>query len=189
MKLTNKTAQAAAGAGFVEVRKFLHAGQQSYPRTLDLEADPAEELRITLQPGSSVGESLRSVLARYGQRGGVGRMCGGTARRLHYHRIEHTGDASRPYDYGPPHVLEGVITFITGAITVGQNQDGKVLLHCHSGFIDGDGTLHGGHLLLDTVEVGDDPLILRLCLFSRGAFVVNSDEETHFSLLHPTPME
>ena len=47
MKLTNKTAQAAAGAGFLEVRKFLHAGQQSYPRTLDLEADPAEELRIT----------------------------------------------------------------------------------------------------------------------------------------------
>ena len=37
MKLTNKTAQAAAGTGFVEVRKFLHAGQQSYPRTLDLD--------------------------------------------------------------------------------------------------------------------------------------------------------
>ena len=57
------------------------------------------------------------------------------------------GDPDRPYDYGPPHVLEGVISFVTGAITIGQNADGKVLLHCHSGFIDGDGTLHGGHLL------------------------------------------
>ena len=41
-----------ASAGFLEVRKFLHAGQPSYPRTLDLEADPAEELRITLQAGT-----------------------------------------------------------------------------------------------------------------------------------------
>ncbi|MDR6398128.1 hypothetical protein [Herbaspirillum seropedicae] len=189
MKLSSRPGPSMASAGFLEVRKFLHAGQPSYPRTLDLEADPAEELRITLQAGTLVGPALRRVLARYGQRGGVGRLCGGTARRLHYHRIEQTGDASRPYDYGPPHVLEGVISFVTGAITIGQNADGKVLLHCHSGFIDGDGTLHGGHLLLDTVEVGDDPLILRLCLFSRRAFVVNSDEETHFSLLHPTPME
>ncbi|WP_433692296.1 hypothetical protein [Herbaspirillum seropedicae] len=189
MKLSSRPGPSMASAGFLAVRKFLHAGQPSYPRTLDLEADPAEELRITLQAGTLVGPALRRVLARYGQRGGVGRLCGGTARRLHYHRIEQTGDASRPYDYGPPHVLEGVISFVTGAITIGQNADGKVLLHCHSGFIDGDGTLHGGHLLLDTVEVGDDPLILRLCLFSRSAFVVNSDEETHFSLLHPTPME
>ena len=190
MKLSTKPAEAgAAGTGFVAVRKFLHAGQPSYPRTLDLEAEPAEELRITLQPGALVGPALRRVLARYGQRGGVGRLCGGTARRLHYHRIETTEDPDRPYDNGPPHVLEGVISFVTGAITVGQNADGKVLLHCHSGFINGDGALHGGHLLLDTVEVGDDPLIIRLCLFSRGAFVVNSDEETHFSLLHPTPME
>jgi len=187
MKLSNKPAD--GHPGFVEVRKFLHAGQQSYPRTLDLEANPAEELRITLAPGTMVGEALRRVLARYGQRGGGGRMCGGTARRLQYHRIENTRDQNRPYDYGPPFVLDGTVTFVTGAITVGQNQEGKVLLHCHSGFIDGDGAIHGGHLLLDTVEVGDDPLIIRLCLFSQGAFVVNSDEETHFSLLHPTPME
>jgi hypothetical protein len=187
MKISNKSAE--GHPGFVEVRKFLHAGQQSYPRTLDLEANPAEELRITLQPGTKVGAALREVLQRYGQRGGVGRMCGGTARKLHYHRIENTRDANRPYDYGPPHVLEGVITFVTGAITVGQNQEGKVLLHCHAGFLDGDGSIHGGHLLLDSVEVGDDPLIIRLCLFSQGAFVVNSDEETLFSLLHPTPME
>nr|WP_034330540.1 hypothetical protein [Herbaspirillum sp. B39] len=149
MKRSSQPGETRASAGFLAVRKFLHAGQPSYPRTLDLEADPAEELRITLQPGTPVGPALRRVLARYGQRGGVGRLCGGTARRLHYHRIEQTGDASRPYDYGPPHVLEGVISFVTGAITIGQNADGKVLLHCHSGFIDGDGTLHGGHLLLE----------------------------------------
>jgi len=175
--------------GFVEVRKFLHAGQQSYPRLLYLTAEPAEELRITLRSGVLVGPALRTVLLRYGQRGGVARLCGGSARRLHYHRIEHTLDDQRPYDYGPPHVLAGSITFVTGAITLGQNQHGDILLHCHAGFLDGDGTIHGGHVLLDTVEVGDDPLIIRLCLFSQGAFVVNSDEETRFSLLHPTPME
>ncbi|GEM_PF-376326 len=190
MKMSNKSAD--GHPGFVEVRKFLHAGQQSYPRTLDLEAEPAEELRLTLAPGTKVGAALREVLAHFaqrGQRGGVGRICAGTVRALQYHRIENTSDVDRPYDYGPPYLLDGVITMVTGAITIGQNPQGQILLHCHAGFLDGNGTIHGGHLLLDTVEVGDDPLIIRLCLFSLGAFVVNSDEETRFSLLHPTPME
>ncbi|TFI25405.1 hypothetical protein, partial [Herbaspirillum sp. 3C11] len=122
MKLSEKHPN---GMGLVEVRKFLHAGPHSFPRTLDLVADPAEELRITLHAGEIVGEALRKVLSRYGQRGGVGRMCSGTARKLHYHRMVTTGDNYRPYDYGPPDVLAGTITFVTGAITVGQNQDGK----------------------------------------------------------------
>jgi len=85
--------------------------------------------------------------------------------------------------------LVDAATFVTGSITIGQNQQGAILLHCHSGFIDQHGTAHGGHLLLDTVEVGDDPLIIHFSLFSECAYIVNSDEETQFSLLHPTPME
>ncbi|MDY7577967.1 hypothetical protein RGU70_06515 [Herbaspirillum sp. RTI4] len=175
--------------GFVSVRKFIHAGQPSSPRLLDLEADPAEELRMSLPTGTAVGPALCEVLARYGQRGGVGRFVGGSAGSLKYHRIEDIDIPHRPYDYGTAFALQGQITFVTGGITIGQNEEGKILLHCHAGFINSDGVVHGGHLLLDDVIVGDDPLIIRLCLFSRSAFVVTRDEETLFSLLHPTPME
>lgn len=175
--------------GFIAVRKYLHAGQQSYPRMLDLEAHPAEELRIVLQAGVNAGDALRDILTTYNRPGGIGLICGGTARTLQYLRIVTKDNPQRPYDYGPEHTLVDAATFVTGSITIGQNQQGAILLHCHSGFIDQHGTAHGGHLLLDTVEVGDDPLIIHFSLFSECAYIVNSDEETQFSLLHPTPME
>ncbi len=175
--------------GFIAVRKYLHAGQQSYPRMLNSQAKPAEELRIVLSSGTNVGHALHDVLTQYNQPGGVGLICSGTARYLQYLRIETKKSDERPFDYGTPQVLDNASTFITGTITIGRNQQGDILLHCHAGFIDQYGTAHGGHLLLDTVVVGDDPLILYFSLFSECAYIVNSDEETRFSLLHPTPME
>jgi hypothetical protein len=88
----------------VAVRKFLHAGQPSYPRTLDLEADPAEELRITLQPGARgrvaapragamASAAAWAPVRRHGARG-----CTITASNI--------PGTQRPYDYGPPHVLK-----------------------------------------------------------------------------------
>ncbi len=190
MKIIDKNRHGATE--FSQVRKFFHSGHPSYPRLLDLEAEPAEELRVVLPRGANAGATLSAFLENYDAHGGIGSIYSGTARALHYYRIIETGDQQRPYDYGPPFILDGCINFITGALTIGRNQKGNILLHCHAGFINSNNhppEVHGGHVLLDTVEVGEEPLIIRLCLFSKGAFVVNRDEETLFSLLYPTPME
>jgi predicted DNA-binding protein with PD1-like motif len=187
MKITQKIDNDQQG--FIAVRKYLHAGQQSYPRIFNLQAAPAEELRVVLPTGTNAGQALRDILTKYNRPGGIGLISSGTAKTLKYLRIITKDHPQRPYDYGPEHTLLEAATFITGSITIGKNQQGNFLLHCHSGFIDQHGIAHGGHLLLDSVVVGDDPLILHFSLFSECAYIVNSDEETQFSLLHPTPME
>ena len=171
------------------VRTFIHGGPSLSPRLLDLEVSGGEEIRIVLPLGSNVGASLLKVLEGRRFASAVGRIVCGNAAHLSYHRMISTNKPERPYDYGQPVILEGHVTFISGAITVGRDAQGAPLLHGHAGFLDSDGEQHGGHLVLDTLIVGDDPMTISLCLFNQVAYQVQPDAETHFNLLHPVLQE
>lgn len=166
-------------------RIYRHAGAPTLPRVEDCVLSGQHELRVTIRSGANLGESLREALSRYAYGGGVGRFCAGTARGLRYHMIETTADAERPFGYGAPVDEIREVDLIGGAITVGRTADGATLLHCHAGFSDPSGELHGGHLILDHTWAGDEPVVIRLCLFERGGYVSADDEETRFRLLHP----
>jgi len=171
------------------VRRFIHGGPPQGPRLLECTVPESQELRIVLPLASNVAEGLLQVLEgrRYGS--AVGRILCGGASHLSYHRMVVTDKPERPYDYGAPVVLDGYITFISGAITVGRDAKGAPLLHCHAGFLDRDGQHHGGHLVLDKLVVGSEPMVIRLCLFDHVAYQVQPDDETHFNLLHPVFQE
>ena len=171
------------------VRTFIHAGPSLAPRLLDLEVPGSEEIRIVLPLGSNVGASLLKVLEGRCFASAVGRIVCGGASHLSYHRMIVTDKPERPYDYGQPVVLEGHITFISGAITVGRDVRGAPLLHGHAGFLDSNGEQHGGHLVLDKLIVGSEPMTISLCLFNQVAYQVQPDAETHFNLLHPVLQE
>lgn len=167
------------------VRTFIHGGVPQGPRLLDCEVPHSEELRIVLPLASNVAEGILKALEGRQYGSAVGRILCGGAAHLSYHRMVVTRDEQRPYDYGAPVVLDGYITFISGAITVGRDAQGAPLLHCHAGFIDRDGRQHGGHLVLNRLVVGSEELVIRLCLFDQVAYQVQPDAETHFNLLHP----
>ncbi|MBF8746808.1 hypothetical protein ACQKO7_19725 [Pseudomonas putida] len=171
------------------VRHFIHAGLAQQPRLLDCEVARSQELRIELPLACNVAEGLLAVLRDCNYQSAVGRILCGAAAHLSYHRMVTTCDRQRPYDYGQPVVLDGYITFISGALTVGRDASGAPLLHCHAGFIDRDGQQHGGHLVLNRLIVGNEPLVIRLCLFDRVAFEAQPDAETQFNLLHPVLKE
>lgn len=171
------------------VRHFKHAGPARLPRLLDCEVACSQELRVELASGSQVAESLLAVLERCRYQSAVGRVLWGSACALAYHRMVTTSDSQRPYDYGKPVELTGPVTFISGALTVGRDATGAPLLHCHAGMLDSLGQQHGGHLVLQRVVVGSEPLVLRLCLFEHVAYQVQPDTETHFNLLHPVIKE
>ncbi|MHC6226246.1 PPC domain-containing DNA-binding protein [Pseudomonas sp. X10] len=171
------------------VRLFIHGGQPRQPRLLECEVSHGEELRIVLPLACNVAEGLLEALEGRRYRSAVGRILCGGAAHLSYHRMVTTSNIQRPYDYGQPVVLDGYITFISGALTVGRDAAGAPLLHCHAGFIDRDGHQHGGHLVLDRLVVGSEALVIRLCLFDQVAYQVQPDAETHFNLLHPVLQE
>ncbi|WP_079227304.1 hypothetical protein [Pseudomonas putida] len=171
------------------VRHFIHGGLPQQPRLLDCEVAHGQELRVELPLACNVAEGLLAVLHGCRYQSAVGRILCGGAAHLSYHRMVTTRDSQRPYDYGQPVVLDGYITFISGALTVGRDASGAPLLHCHAGFIDRDGQQHGGHLVLNRLIVGSEPLVLRLCLFDQVAYQVQPDAETQFNLLHPVLKE
>lgn len=171
------------------VRTFVHHGPQSSPRLLDLEAPGSEELRLVLPLASNVAAGIIQALAGRSYGSAVGRITTGGASQLHYYRMVTTNRFDRPYDYGEPITLDGYITFISGAITIGKDASDRPLLHCHAGFLDREGKHHGGHLHLDKVIVGSEPLVISLCLFEHIAYRVQPDQETQFNLLHPVPQE
>lgn len=166
-------------------RIYQHAGTPTLPRVVDCVLSGQHELRVTIPSGANLGESLRQALARYAYGGGVGRIVAGTARGLRYHMMVSTTDEKRPFGYGAPVDEAQEVDLIGGAITVGRTADGAPLLHCHAGFSDPVGGLHGGHLILDHTWAGDEPVVVRLCLFAHGGYVTREDTETYFNLLHP----
>lgn len=170
-------------------RIYQHAGTPTLPRVVDCVLSGQHELRVTIRSGANLGKSLREALARYPHGGGVGRICAGTARGLRYHVVEPTTSEEKPFDYGEPFDEPREVDLIGGSLTVGFTADGAPLLHCHAGFSDPDGGLHGGHVILDHTWAGDEPVVIRLCLFAHGGYVTRPDQETHFNLLTPVAGE
>jgi predicted DNA-binding protein with PD1-like motif len=164
---------------------FTHKGEPTFPRVVDCVLDEFQEIRITVPEGANLGGALRNAITRYPHGGGVGRICAGTARGLTYHVVEHTGGPERPYEYGAPLEVSDEVAFVSGALTIGRNDANLPILHCHAGFSDGRGAVHGGHVVLDTTFVGSEPVVVRMCLFTAGGFATRQDTETYFKLLHP----
>lgn len=164
---------------------FAHNGPPLLPRIVDCVLEGRHELRVSVPSGANLGQALRQALARYVHGGGVGRLCAGTARGLRYHMMVHTGEPTRPFAYGAPVDVAEEVDLVSGALTIGRAPDGTPLLHCHAGFSDSAGELHGGHLILDHTWAGSEPVVARLCLFTEGGYVTREDLETHFNLLYP----
>jgi hypothetical protein len=164
---------------------FCHPGAATSPRLLSVQIRAPQDMRITIPCGANVGKTLRDALAPYHYSGAMGYICRGSARALQYHVIVAAAEGDRPYIYGAPIRESGEATFINGTVNFGRDANGAVLLHCHGGYADTNGALHGGHLILDETVVGAEPLVMHLCLFGQGGFVQGEDEETHYKLLQP----
>lgn len=177
--------RSGAAAHKAAAAHFVHSGAPTMPRVVDCVLQQPRELRVTVPARTNLGGTLRAAIGRFRFGGGVGRICSGTARGLRYHMMVTTGDARRPYGYGDPVDVTDEVGLVSGAITVVRMVGGETLLHCHAGFSDSSGELHGGHVMLDRTWAGSEPVVVRMCLFADGGYVTREDQETHFNLLHP----
>jgi hypothetical protein len=164
---------------------FRHPGAAAHPRVLARIVREPRELRVEIPSGRNAGAVLTDLMMRHGFRGATGRICSGTARALQYHVVIKASQGERPYIYGTPTMENDEVALLHGAVTVGRDRAGGVALHCHGAFVGGDGRLHGGHVILDRLEVGNEPLVLRLCAFAHDGFTQYTDEETRYTLFGP----
>jgi hypothetical protein len=173
--------------GFVSVNRFQHPGPPTYPRITEAEAiTQSREIRVLIPPHTNAGHGLREALSEFGTVSGCGRIAGGSFSSIDYYVVTKLADSLRPFGYGDAFKCHGELMLVTGTITLGRKADGVQVIHCHGGFVEADGTAHGGHLDLDRSIAGATGLVLRFCLFSEVEFVISPDRETNFDLLTPT---
>ncbi|SDV50364.1 PPC domain-containing DNA-binding protein [Chitinasiproducens palmae] len=164
---------------------FVHPGPPSEPRIVEVVGKVAHDYRLVLPPGASIGASLRAWLDTNRVDAGCGQVIAGGTRSLDYHVIVRADGGTKPYVYGPAIHHEGETALIGAMLTLGRDSSGDALVHCHAGFLAADGSLHGGHLALDSAIAGAAGMVVALSTFSGVALRVAPDAETHYSILNP----
>lgn len=86
--------------------------------------------------------------------------------------------------YGEPIVLQGV-SLLRGSATLGQDEQGAPVIHCHASFADAQGRVRGGHVLTPRTVVGQRPVTVLVSVLDGVALRLGFDDETRLHMLKP----
>ena len=116
------------------------------PERIQWVAARGRAFTFTLEASLPLLEAARRGFAAEGFAGGVLNLRSGALGPFAYvmPALSKTGDNAAFYSdtFRPA----GVTRLLTGAMTLGQ-RDGAPFFHCHGLWTEGDGRLHGGHIL------------------------------------------
>lgn len=168
---------------YPRARTMVHPGPYNPVRLQSRLSDKSSHLRMVLQQGKNLLEALVEPLAARGIYSASTTILGGSFNHLEYCTAsagspgEHVAFYSDPLIAGPSH-------FMFGNATVGRNEAGQPVVHCHAVFRDQHGHTKGGHILphIGVIEVPPVVIVTPLRGFElRIAF----DSETNISVLQP----
>ena len=165
------------------MRTLKQPGPVSQPRRVVRKGALGGRLHVTLTDGDLL-EGLRDALAGAGvDRAGV-KLLGGTLDGFWYMTgmVDPTG--ARVATYGAPTVLEGPVTLVSGDAILGAGPEGEPLVHCHAVLVDGDGKIHGGHVVPGKAPVVSVTAIATVT--EDAGFEVGRDDETNYSIFQAT---
>ena len=155
------------------------------PRRLAAWAEGGSDVMISLPAGADLMEGLVSALVARGYRQAGVVLLGGTLASLSFMTGRPDDSGHRVATHNGPWDLAGPLTLVAGNAILGKGPAGP-LLHCHAVFATAAGELRGGHLRPGLAPLGAEGL-RALASCPRGAgFQVAEDEETNFSIFHPT---
>ncbi len=165
------------------MRSILHPGIPSQVKISSVSAT-LESVEVTLNPGSSLLNSMIAALEPFQVQSAVLRLAGGVFEPFCYvmpalsRSKQHSVYFSERYD------VAGQVSLESACVTVGL-RDNKPWLHCHAVWIEPDGTRRCGHLLPEDVHVAQ-PIQASVSVLRGATFNVMPDSETNFSLFVPT---
>jgi hypothetical protein len=132
----------------------------------------------------SLLDGLVQSLAALGITSAAINILGGEFERIDYCVAppDPTGRAAVAYS-APIHAGRGYL--LAANATLGENEDGSPLLHCHGALRGEDGLVRGGHILPHASIVGRRPLIALVVALEGFAVRVGRDPETTLPLFQP----
>ena len=79
----------------------------------------------------------------------------------------------------------GVTRLKLATMTLGS-RDGAPFFHCHGLWTEGDGNIHGGHILPEEADIAE-PIAVEAFGIDGAVFMAEPDPETNFKLFGPIP--
>jgi predicted DNA-binding protein with PD1-like motif len=163
-----------------------HPGPISEQRLQAVEGTVQAELRLEIEPGATLFDSLHEVFSERGVSHARIRITGGTFSSLSYHTAppDPTGKHVIAYDVAQELLGGGQIVTAHGIYGIGPN--GNPFLHLHGALLDCNGAVYGGHLPGNRLVTGAPVTVWAVALADAG-FRVTDDTETDMSVFQPVP--
>lgn len=174
----------AAGEGVV--RRIQQPGPEVEPRVQWVECH-GKRFAMTLRPGLTLLEAVRRSFAAAGFTSGVVKVDGVALQPFAYVMPALTTTTDHAAFYSEIYRPSGVARLQVGAMTFGE-RDGAPFFHCHALWTDGEGKTSGGHILPDETMVAEEITVEAVGIDGAG-FAAYVDDETHFKLFGPNPVE
>lgn len=136
-----------------------------------------------LPAGLHLLEALEELLIRTGSRSAVGELVGGELAAFFYY-IPDVGRPGGPVaNFSAAREGQTPAAFIRGGLTLGR-RDGSVFAHSHALFRGADGQERAGHLVPESVVLGEG-VVARVWTAADVEIEVQADQETGMSLFVP----
>lgn len=164
------------------VRFMRHPGPAA-PVRLETAVEPsARALRLAIPAGVSLIQGVTEALGECGVTSATMTLMGGRVERLVYVLAREDETHERVVALSEPITVAGA-TLLTGSGTVGLDQEGQPLVHCHAVF-GGEGAAFGGHLIVGQTIMGTGSVA-----YLRGLTEISIealfDEEINVAIFRP----
>jgi len=169
-------------------RTLVHPGPVGPIRIEHRHANLGRHFRLGLEPGRSLQDAITLPLLERGVRAASMTLLGGRLARLLYCVAPPDPSGERVANYTWP-IDAGAATLIFGNATLGQDARGQPVVHCHATFVDDDGRVRGGHLVVDRSTVADAPIAVLATSLDGIALRITQDAETQMPLMRPFAAE
>jgi predicted DNA-binding protein with PD1-like motif len=165
-------------------RTLVHPGPVGPIRIEHRHANQGRHFRLGLEPGRTLQDAIIEPLIRLGVTSASMTLLGGQVARLLYCVAPPDPTGERVANYTRP-IDAGAATLIFGNATLGKNGRGEPVVHCHATFVCADGSVRGGHIVVDRSVVAGAPLPVLATSLDGIELRITQDEETHMPLMRP----
>jgi len=169
-------------------RPLVHPGPFDPVRIQSRHADSARHVRLSLAPGARLFDAIVEPLAALDIHNASTTILGGAFERVVYCVTERDTTGQAVIVYSAP-IDAGRAWLVFGNATLGRNQHGAPIVHCHGCFRSETGEVKGGHIITQDCIVGPTPVSVLVTSLDRFELRVAFDPETNIPLLKPHALE
>ncbi len=169
---------------FGRPRTLVHPGPRADLRLAHVAAHGGRQIRLSLTAGTCLHEGLTRTLGAAGVQAAAMALMGGDLAEVAYCLPVPDPEGQLMATYGEPKVLRGA-SLLRGSATLGQDEQGAPVIHCHASFADEQGHVRGGHVLTPRTVVGQRPVTVLVSVLDGVALRLGFDDETRLNMLKP----